>query len=99
MKLDELLEGRRDRVIEIARAHGVKKISAFGSFARGDARPDSDLDLLLIEYGPERTPWFAGGLIYDLEELLGRRVDVTTPDSLPLRIRERVLADAVVVQG
>ena len=50
----------------------------------------SDIDLL-IETGPHRTPWFPGGLIADLEELLGCRVDVVTEKALHLYLRDRVL--------
>ena len=47
----------------------------FGSMARGDAGPESDVDLL-VEVGPNPSPWFPGGLVVELEELLGRRVQV-----------------------
>jgi predicted nucleotidyltransferase len=60
------------------------------------ALPESDVDFL-IETGEIVTPWFPGGLIADLEELLGRRVDVAEPDVLHPRIREQVLAEAEAV--
>lgn len=52
---------------------------------------------LLVDVGPDRTPFFPGGLVADLEELLGRRVDVVTGDGLHWYIRERVLEEAVLV--
>jgi len=72
----------------------VTSIRVFGSFARGDARPDSDLDLL-IEAGPNRTPFFPGGLLMDLEEELGRKVDLATPAALHPLIRDQILGEAV----
>lgn len=69
--IDEILASKRDEILRIAAKHGVSRIRVFGSVARGDAGPDSDVDFL-IEIGGETPPWFPGGLIADLEELLGR---------------------------
>lgn len=90
----ELLQGRREDIQRIAAKHGAYNVRVFGSFARGDAGPQSDLDLL-ISVGPKTTPWFPGGLVSDLEQLLGRRVDVLTENGLSLLIRDRVLSEAV----
>lgn len=86
----------RDEILRIAARHGARNVRVFGSFARGDARPDSDLDLL-IDAGPQTSPWFPGGLVADLEELLGRRVDVVEPAGLHHLLRDRVLAEAVAL--
>lgn len=94
MTLDELRALKRDAILAIAARHGVTSIRVFGSFARGDAKPDSDLDLL-IEAGPIRTPFFPGGLLVDLEEELGRKVDLTTPGALHPLIRDQILREAV----
>lgn len=94
MLADEAVRTRRDDILRIARKHGVSRVRVFGSVARGDARPDSDIDLLIDVDGP--TPaWFPGGLVADLEALLGRRVDVLEADALREDLRERVLAEAV----
>jgi predicted nucleotidyltransferase len=92
--LEELRAAKRDEILSIAARHGVESVRVFGSFARGDARDDSDLDLLIEAAGP-RTPFFPGGLIADLEESLGRRVDVVEPSALHRLIRAEVLAEAV----
>ena len=89
-----LLQSRRDEILTLARRHGVTQIRLFGSMARGDARADSDIDFL-VEVGPDTTPWFPGGLVADLEELLDRRVQVVTERGLDSLLRDRVLGEAV----
>jgi hypothetical protein len=86
----------REIIRRIAERHGARNVRVFGSVARGEARPDSDLDLL-VEAGPSTTPWFPGGLVVDLEEALGRRVDVVTVGGLVAGLRERILAESVPV--
>lgn len=94
MGINEILGDKREEILRIAARHGVTSIRVFGSVARGDAGPDSDVDFL-IEIGPELSPWFPVRLIRDLEELLGRRVDVVTGNGLHWYIKDRVLAEAV----
>jgi predicted nucleotidyltransferase len=94
MTLDELRAAKRDTILAIAAKHGVTSIRVFGSFARGEAREDSDLDLL-IEAGPKRTPFFPGGFLADLEDELGRRVDIVEESGLHRVIRDRVVREAV----
>lgn len=94
MTLEGLREKKRTAILAIAARHGVQRVRVFGSFARGDAREDSDLDLL-VDAGPRTPPWFPGGLLADLEEELGRKVDVAEESSLHPAIRERVLHEAV----
>ena len=94
MTLDELRASKRDAILSIAAKHGVTSIRVFGSFARGQAREDSDLDLL-IERGPRRSPFFPGGLLADLEDELGRKVEVVEESGLHWLIRDRVLKEAV----
>ena len=96
MNLDDLRRQKGAAIVSIAARHGVTGIRVFGSFARGEARPDSDLDLL-IETGPDRTPFFPAGLIADLEQELGRRIEVTTKSALHPLMREEVLREAVVL--
>jgi len=94
MPLADYVSENRARIIEVAKKHGVTSVKVFGSAARGEAGSESDLDLL-VEVGGPTSPWFPGGLIADLEELLGRKVDVAEPDTIHRVIRERVLNEAV----
>lgn len=93
MPLEQLLREKRSEIAAIAARHGVEQVSVFGSVARGESRPESDLDLL-IEAGPHTTPWFPAGFILDLEALLHRRVQVVTEAGLRPEMRESVLRDA-----
>jgi uncharacterized protein len=65
------------------------------SAARGEADEKSDIDLL-IDYSLDKvTPWFPAGLMLELQDLLGRKVDIVTVTGLKERIRARVLQEAV----
>lgn len=94
--IEEILGERRSDILRIAAHHGARNVRVFGSVARGDARADSDLDLL-VDAGPERSTFFPAGLIADLEECLGRRVDVLTEGAVHWYIRDRVLREAVLL--
>jgi hypothetical protein len=87
-----------DQLAEVCRRHHVRELAVFGSVARGQSHPDSDIDVL-VEFEPSARIGFIAlsQLTYDLETLLGRRVDVVTKRGLNPRIRERVLAEAEVV--
>ena len=96
MTLQDLLKEKRREILAIADKHGAFNVRVFGSVARGEADEQSDVDFL-IDAGPHRTPFFPGGLVMDLQELLGRPVDVVTEKGLRSRIRERVLREAVTL--
>lgn len=87
-----------DRIADVCRRHGVCELSIFGSTARGDARPDSDIDLL-VEFDPSARVGFLAlaRLTHELEELFKRKVDVVTKCGLHPRIRDAVLAEAEVL--
>jgi predicted nucleotidyltransferase len=79
--------------LNVATRHGAKEVRVFGSVARGEAKPESDIDLL-VTLEPGRSLLDLGGLLMDLQDLLGSEVDVVTESGLRPRIRARVLAEA-----
>jgi len=94
MAIDRILVEKREDILRIAAKHGVGRIRVFGSAARGESGSESDLDLLVEVTGPT-TPWFPGGLVGELEEFLGRRVDIVEPDGIREPLRRQILQDAV----
>lgn len=72
MKIPEKLRDRREEILRVVAKHGAGNVLVFGSVARGDETAGSDVDLL-VDVSGEPTPWFPGGLVADLEELLGQR--------------------------
>jgi hypothetical protein len=94
MGVDEILKAEREEILRIAARYGAHNVRVFGSVARGEAGPDSDVDFL-VEMEKGRSLFDLGGLLMDLQEFLGRRVDVVTERGLRDRIRSRVLREAV----
>ncbi|HXG08745.1 MAG TPA: nucleotidyltransferase family protein [Gemmataceae bacterium] len=94
MNIEELLKAKREEILQIADRHGARNLRIFGSVARGEAGPESDVDVL-VDLEPGRSLFDLGGLLMDLQELLGRKVDVVTEAGLHWYIRERVLDEAV----
>lgn len=94
MNVDELIKDKREEILRIAEKHGAQNVRIFGSVVRGEAGEESDIDFL-VSVGENRSPFFPGGLMADLEKLLGRHVDVVTEAGLHWYIREKVLQEAV----
>ncbi len=90
----EDIRQKREEIMRIAARHGVTSIHVFGSAARGELGPESDVDLLIEVTGPT-TPWFPGGLVAELEALMGRRVDVVEAPALRPELKDVILAEAV----
>lgn len=89
----ESVRSKRLTILSLAALHGARNVRVFGSVARGTDDEESDLDLLVdLEEG--RSLVDLGGLLADLQDLLGVQVDVVTENGLRDRIRDRVLADA-----
>lgn len=84
----------REEILRIAAHHGAGNVRVFGSVARGEDKPSSDIDLLVDIVGVT-TPWFPGSLVADLEQLLRRPVQVVVRRSLSPLIRDAVLSEAV----
>lgn len=85
----------KDKLADLCRRYHVRELSIFGSAARGEMRPDSDVDLL-VEFIPEaKVDLFDySGLILDLTHLIGRKADLVSKKGLKPLIRESVLKEA-----
>jgi hypothetical protein len=87
---------KRLEILAIAQRHGARNVRVFGSAARGEARPDSDVDLL-VDLEPGRTLLDHVALWQDLEELLGCRVDIVVEGGINRHLRDRILAEATAL--
>ena len=94
LNIEAVIKIKRDEIRRIAEKHGAANVRVFGSVARGEAKPDSDIDLL-VDVTAKTSSWFPIGLILDLEKLLGRRVEVVTERALNEDLREKVLREAM----
>jgi predicted nucleotidyltransferase len=94
MTTEELLTIKRSEILALARKYGARNVRIFGSVARGEARPDSDIDFL-VELEPGRSLFDLGGFVYEMRNLLGVEVDVVTENGLRQRIRARVIREAI----
>ena len=96
MGIGEILKSKRSEILELARKYGATNVRVFGSVVRGKADADSDVDFV-VQLDEGRSLLDLGGLLMELQELLGRPVDVVTDRGLRPRIRDRVLAEAVPI--
>lgn len=86
----------RIRIADFCRKHHIRRLALFGSVLRDDFGPDSDVDVL-VEFEPQHVP----GLTFfamesELSEILGRKVDLNTPQFLGKYFRDQVVAEAEV---
>ena len=94
MGIPDLLKGKRNEILRIAKKHGAYNVRVFGSTARGEAGSGGDIDFI-VDVGGNHSPFFPGGLLADLEDLLGCEVDVVTENALHWYIKEKVLKEAL----
>ncbi len=93
MEAEKLLKEKRHAVMALAAKHGAQNLRVFGSVARDESGPESDIDLLVkMEEG--RSLLDLSALILDLRELLGVKVDVVPEDGLYWLLRRRILKEA-----
>ena len=92
--LRDLVEARRVEIKEIVARHHGRSVALFGSVARGEELPGSDIDLL-VELEPGARPIELLSIGVELEELLGVKVDVGSPGSLRDRMRAEVLVESI----
>jgi predicted nucleotidyltransferase len=94
MKLQDLRAARREEILRLAASYGARNVRVFGSVARGEGGPSSDVDFL-VDLDPDHSLMDLGGLLMDLREMLRADVDIATERMLKPDIRERALRDAV----
>ncbi len=89
-----------ETIAEFCKRNYIRKLSFFGSVLRSDFRSDSDVDVL-VEFDPEHVPGFFG-LAHqerELSEILGKKVDLRTPQELSIYFRDEVVSSALVAYG
>jgi len=96
MAIDRALQSRREEILSIAERYGARNVRVFGSRARGEGRPDSDIDIL-VTVRDHASLLELVAIKQDLEDLLGSTVHVVTEDAISPYIREQVLGEAVTL--
>ena len=93
MGIQEIIGNQRQQILAIAAKYGAFNVRVFGSVANGTANTDSDVDFL-VDMEDDRSLFDIGGLLYELQELLHRRVDIATEGGLHWYIKDRVIKEA-----
>ncbi len=88
------LKAQREDILRLAALHGARNLRGFGSVARGEEDSASDVDFI-VDMAPGKSLLDLGGLLMDLQELLGCSVDIVTERGLKARLRNRVLEEAI----
>ena len=96
--IKEIIGDKRDQILEIAAKHGAMNVRVFGSVARGEARPDSDVDLLVDWDFGGMTSWGGVGFDIEVQALLGRSVDVVEAKQLHPLIKQQVIREAIPLE-
>jgi uncharacterized protein len=94
VEIDKVLKGKCDEILRIAASHRARDVRVFGSLARGEAGPESDIDIL-VKLDPGRSLLDIVAIKQDLEDLMGCEVDVVTEAAISPYIREEVLREAI----
>ena len=94
MITDRLLQQKREEILRLCARYGARNVRVFGSLARGESDEMSDIDLI-VEFEPGRTLLDHAALWIELQQLLGRKVDVMSERGMKPRVRDRVLREAV----
>jgi predicted nucleotidyltransferase len=87
------IQQKKEEILAVARQYGIVNVRIFGSVARGDDNPQSDIDFLVdLEEGC--TLFDLGGALVKLQDLLGRKVDIVTKNGLHWYLREKIMKEA-----
>jgi predicted nucleotidyltransferase len=92
----DTISEKREAIVRIAARHGASQVRLIGSVARGEARPDSDVDLL-VTWSEGTSLLDQAALMLELESLLGRKVDIASDGWVKPSIRESVYRDAIAL--
>jgi predicted nucleotidyltransferase len=96
MTASDIVREKREEILAIAQKHGAFNVRVFGSVARGEADEESDIDLL-VDLDAGRSVFDLGALVMELNESIGKRVDVVTERGIRARIRERIVQEAIAL--
>lgn len=94
--IEQTIREKREAIVTIAAKHGATHVRLIGSVARGEARPDSDVDLL-VTWSEGTSLLDQASLMLELENLLGRKVDIASDGWVKPLIRESVYRDAIAL--
>ena len=94
MPISKKLTEKREEILRIAMKHGARNLRIFGSYARGEERPDSDIDLL-VEMERDRSLLDIIAIKHDLEDLIQRKVDVVTVNAISPYLKDNILQGAL----
>jgi len=94
MTARDVIHENRAEILKLAAKHGARNARLFGSVSRDEEESKSDIDIL-VDLDSDRSLMDLGGLVMDLEDLLGRKVDLVTEQGLHWYIRDKVLKEAV----
>jgi len=94
--MEARIEEIKQKILPILRRHGVKKAGIFGSIVRGEAREDSDIDIL-VEIESDISLLDFVGLKLEIEEALGRKIDLVEYSTIKPLLRERILGEQVAI--
>ena len=94
MGITEIIDNKKEQILELAAKYGASNIRVFGSVARGTADNNSDIDFL-VDMEKGRSLFDLGGLLMELQQLLNHKVNVVTENGLHWYIKEKVLSEAL----
>jgi hypothetical protein len=93
MGIPEIIADKKEQILALAAKYGASNVRVFGSVANGTANTNSDIDFL-VDMEKDRSLFDMGGLLMDLQELFGRKVDVVTENGLHWYIKNRIISEA-----